>query len=150
MVKGGGMRAGGDSWRDEKLIVKWKTCGKPNKAKLGNGDSSSRDIRNGAKDPVDWLRQFLAPAQVVGSSSESEEFTGLFIFSFDSNGRIVKHVIEHTDEGGHYDQMTRVVSVTDWLLGQFNGKRKEQLPQLAWCEERLSGKLSRMADRRHD
>lgn len=144
MVKSGSSSPDGPSWRDEKLIVKWKTCGKPNKAKLGS-DGSSSDIRNGAKDPVDWLRQFLAPAQAAGSGSE--EFTGLFIFSFDSNGRIVKHVIEHTDEGGHYDHMTRVVSVTDWLLGQFNGKRKEQVPELAWCEERSRGRMNRMMGR---
>jgi hypothetical protein len=146
MVKSGGNSTDGTSWRDEKLIVKWKTCGKPNKAKLGS-DGNPDHIRNGTKDPVDWLRQFLAPSQVAGSGSE--EFTGLFIFSFDSNGRIVKHVIEHTDEGGHYDHMTRVVSVTDWLLGQFNGKKKEQLPELAWCEERPRGRMNRMVDRRN-
>ena len=147
MVKSGGMHADGESWRDEKLIVKWKTCGKSNKTKFGNGESNSSDIRVGAKDPVDWIREFLAPAQLAGSRSGSEEFTGLFIFSFDSTGRIVKHVIEHTDEGGHYDRTTRMVSVTDWLLGQFNGKKKEQTPELAWCEERPRGGIDRVGRR---
>ena len=148
MVKSGGTRSDGENWRDEKLIVKWRTCGKPKKTALGNGHDAPDSIRMAAKDPVDRLRQFLAPAQLAGSSSGSEDFTGLFIFSFDADGRIVKHIIEHTDEGGHYDHMTRVVSVTDWLLGQFNSKKRDQMPQLAWCEERPRGRLGRIIDRR--
>lgn len=144
MVKSGGTRSDGENWRDERLIVKWKTSGKANRRKISDGD----DIRAPAKDPMDRLREFLAPAQIAGSGSGSEEFTGLFIFHFDSSGRIVKHVIEHTDEGGHYDHMTRVVSVTDWLLGQFNGKKKEQVPELAWCEEPPRGRMNRIQRRK--
>ena len=136
MVRNGGSNPTG-SWREEKLIVKWKTCGKTKHRDASGGAYSSSGI--GAKDPVDRIRAFISgtanPVNLAGGDGR-EEFTGLFIFEFDEQGRIVKHVIEHTDEGGYYDRMNRVVSVTDWLLGQFNGKKKEQVPELAWCEDR--------------
>lgn len=143
MVRNGGSTVPLAS-RDEKLIVKWKTC-----SKNGSG-GIYRGI--GAKDPVDKFKEFLAGAGELSfkktKPSDEQEFCGIFIFEFDEEGRIVKHVIEHTEEGGRFDRMTRVVSVTDWLLGQFNGKKKEQVPALAWCEERPTGRGIHIVDRR--
>lgn len=145
MVRNGGSTVAHAN-RDEKLIVKWKTCSK-------NGNGIYRGI--GAKDPMDKLKEFLAGAGEMsykqkssGGSGDEQEFCGIFIFEFDENGRVLKHVIEHTEEGGRFDRMTRVVSVTDWLLGQFNGKKKEQVPELAWCEERPNGRAIQIVDRR--
>ena len=141
---------------DEKLIVKWKTCGKT-KHRDGTGGvySSTAPSSIRAKDPVDKIREFIAGAQYTTAKTSTdrgtdEEFCGIFVFEFDEQGRIVKHVIEHTEEGGYWDRpMTRVVSVTDWLLGQFNGKgRKEAQPELAWCEERPTGRGVHLVDRR--
>ena len=146
MVRNGGSGMSG-SWREEKLIVKWKTCGKTRHRDASGGSYSTTGIS--AKDPVDKIRDLISgttnPMRIAGSGGR-EAFTGLFIFEFDEQGRIAKHVIEHTEEGGHYDRMTRVVSVTDWLLGQFNGKKREQVPELAWCDERPS--RIRMMERR--
>lgn len=143
MVRNGGSTVPHAS-RDEKLIVKWKTCSK-------NGNSGIyRGI--GTRDPVDKLKEFLAGAGEMSyknkSGGDEQEFCGIFIFEFDEEGRIAKHVIEHTEEGGRFDRMTRVVSVTDWLLGQFNGKKKEQVPELAWCEERPHRRGIHIVDRR--
>ena len=117
--------------------MKCKTSGKTKHRDATGGTYSNSGISG--KDPVDKIRDFISgttsPVKIAGTD-EQGEFTGLFIFEFDEQGRIVKHVIEHTEEGGHYDRMTRVVSVTDWLFGQFNGKKKEQVPELAWCEDR--------------
>jgi len=142
--------------RDEKLIVKWKTCGKT-KHRDGTG-GIYRGIGIGARDPVDKIKEFIAGTRDEASSSSSSsqdgtqddaEFCGIFVFDFDEQGRIVKHVIEHTEEGGHWDRsMTRVVSVTDWLLGRFHGKNREQMPELALCEERPRGNETRLIDRR--
>lgn len=110
--------------RDEKLIVKWKTCGK---TRSKGGGSLYRGI--GAYEQVDKLTEFLR-----GEAKPDEEFRGLFIFEFDEDGKIVKHTIEHAEEGGNFDRMTRVVSVTDWLLGRAPWRRKEEVPSLAWCE----------------
>ena len=41
------------------------------------------------------------------------------------------HTIEHAEQGGSFERMTRVVSVTDWLLGLAKGQRSEQEPGYA-------------------
>jgi hypothetical protein len=53
----------------------------------------------------------------------SKEFTGLFIFDFDSEGRILSHTIEHVQETGQWEKGVgaRVVGLTDWLLGGIKG-----------------------------
>lgn len=86
----------------------------------------------GASEQVDKITEFLG-----GDARDDEEFCGLFIFEFDEEGRIVKHTIEHAEQGSNFDRMTRVVSVTDWLLGKVNGRKKEEnVPELAWCKSR--------------
>lgn len=87
----------------EQLVVRWRTIGK----RMG-GDKGGVATR------------------------EEDEFTGLFIFQFDEEGRIVKHVIEHVQEGGNWEKGVgaRVVGLTDWLLGRMN---KEPEGSLAPC-----------------
>lgn len=124
MVRNGGSSVGQDC-RDEKLIVKWKTCGKT-KERAG---SLYRGI--GATEQLDRLMRLL------GGDSADEEFCGLFIFEFDDKGRILRHTIEHAEEGGNYDRMTKMVSVTDWLLGKAPWRRKDDVvPGLAFCDQR--------------
>lgn len=120
------MRSGND-WRDEKLVVKWKTCGKTKNKGTGG---LYRGI--GASEQVDKITEFLGGVE----KSDQDEFCGLFLFEFDGEGRICKHVIEHAEEGGNWeDKMGKVVNVTDWLFGRWNGKGKEEhIPGLAWCE----------------
>ncbi|KAK4550726.1 hypothetical protein LTR36_000305 [Oleoguttula mirabilis] len=147
MVRNGGSAVSLAS-RDEKLIVKWKTCGKT-KHRDGTG-GIYRGVGLAHRDPVDKIKSFISGTKDERAPDEDEEqeFCGIFVFEFDEEGRIIKHVIEHTEEGGHWDRMTRVVSVTDWLLGHINGKQREQIPQLAFCEERPTGREIRLVDRR--
>lgn len=146
MVRNGGSAVPLAS-REEKLIVKWKTCGKT-KHRDGTG-GIYRGMGIKTSDPVEKIKRFVAGTKEDGAyEAEPEEFCGIFIFDFDEEGKIRKHVIEHTEQGGHWDRMTRVVSVTDWLLGTIGGKRHEELPGLAWCEERPSGSRIRIVDRR--
>lgn len=148
MVRNGGSAVPLDS-REEKLIVKWKTCGKTTHRDGTGGIYRGMGLA-AARDPVDKIRDFIAGTKndsvAEKERDDPEEFCGIFIFEFDEKGRLAKHTIEHTDEGGHYDKMTRVVSVTDWLLGQFNGKRKDE-PALALCEERPGAGQIRLVDR---
>ena len=105
------------SYRTEKLIVKWKTCGKH----PGGTNSDAR----------------MTQASSDGHEEDDKEFCGLFIFEFDEEGRIVTHTIEHVEEGGNWERKTaRVVSVTDWLLGRAWGKKEDDIPGLAlgYCE----------------
>lgn len=85
----------------EQLVVRWKTIGKNRGWGLtfSNGQSPSED---------------------------KKEFTGLFIFEFDKEGRILSHTIEHVQEGGDWERGVgaKVVGLTDWLLGGMKGGRE--------------------------
>lgn len=147
------IRNGGSSQplanREEKLVVKWKTCGKTSH-RDGTG-GIYRGMGISAKDPMDRIMDFVNGSTGKGKGEggeKAEEFCGIFVFEFDEKGRVVKHVIEHAEEGGDWDRMPRVVSVTDWLLGVFNGKKKEEEMSLAWCEERPRAGPIRLMDRR--
>ncbi|KAK4632113.1 hypothetical protein CLAFUW4_02994 [Fulvia fulva] len=135
--------------REEKLIVKWKTCGKTTHRDGTGGIYRGMGLA-AARDPVDKIKGFISgkSAEPEERKRDAEEFCGIFIFEFDEKGRLAKHTIEHTEEGGDYDRMTRVVSVTEWLLSRFNGKKKEDMPALAWCEERPAGGGMQLVDRR--
>ena len=66
---------------------------------------------------------------------------------FDEEGRILNHIIEHTEEGQHWDRTAKVISVTDWLLGRAWGRREEVSPSLAfarcWREKNSRGRGER-------
>ncbi|KAA6412433.1 MAG: hypothetical protein FRX48_03423 [Lasallia pustulata] len=107
---------------NEKLIVRWKTCGKTRGKGMG---ALYRGI--GASEQVDKITEWLG-----GDARDDEEFCGLFIFEFDEEGRIVTHTIEHAEEGGSWDRASRVVSVTDWLLGRGWRRKGKEVGGLAW------------------
>lgn len=114
--------------RNEKLIVKWKTCGKKKNGINGNHASDASNS------------QLKTISEILGGGDDGQprdkEFCGLFIFEFDEEGRLLTHTIEHAEEGGNWDKMSRFISVTDWLLGRAWGKRDELPPGLAlgYCE----------------
>lgn len=107
--------------RAEQLIVRWRTIGKTR----GKGTGAFyKGI--GAKDNVDKITEWLGGGK---GEDDRKEFTGLFIFEFDEEGRIVTHTIEHIEQGGNWDRGVgaRVVGLTDWLLGEIKGNgRGEQ------------------------
>ena len=108
------------NYSNERLIVRWKTCGKTKGKGMG---AFYKGI--GASEQVDKITEWLG-----GDARDDEEFCGLFIFEFDEEGRIITHTIEHVEESTNWERMSRVVSVTDWLLGRMNGKKRE--PEFAW------------------
>jgi hypothetical protein len=114
MVKNGGTSTPAN-YRNEKLIVKWETCGKSEKE------------QGQVSDVVEKITSIVA-----GQRPTKKEFTGLFLFEFDEEGRIISHTIEHTDEGRHFEKTAKVISVTDWLLGRAWGRREETSPSLAF------------------
>lgn len=124
----------------ERLVVRWKTCGKTK----GKGKRMGALYRGiGAGEQVDKITEWLG-----GEVSDREEFCGLFIFEFDEEGRVASHTIEHAEEGGSWDKVGRVVSVTDWLLGRM-GRREKELG-LAWgiCDGGGGGQERRFQRRR--
>ncbi|KAK4228009.1 hypothetical protein QBC38DRAFT_476348 [Podospora fimiseda] len=86
----------------EQLVVRWRTVD-----------------RGGVK------RLWFGEAGMGAGESEGggKEFTGLFIFDFDGEGRILSHTIEHVQEGGQWEGGigAKVVGLTDWLLGGIKG-----------------------------
>lgn len=124
----------------EKLVVKWKTCGKTKGKGVGalyRGISGSEQ--------VDKITEFLG-----GDAKDDEEFIGLFIFEFDEEGRVITHTIEHAEESGNWDKMTRVISVTDWLLGKAWGAKQPAGLALGFCKnEDLYKRRPHSRDRRY-
>jgi hypothetical protein len=124
MVKNGGPYTAAPPKRgsctNEKLIVRWKTCGKTRG--LGTG-AQYKGI--GARDQVDKITAWLG-----GDEKGEDEFSGLFIFEFDEEGRILNHVIERAEGTDNWDTgVGRFVGLTDWLLGRLGGKEKEKEEQ---------------------
>jgi len=99
----------GVGYRSEQLVVRWRTVGKT-RSKVA------------ASEQVDKITGFLGGGGT--GKDDSKEFTGLFIFEFDEEGRILRHIIEHVQEGGNWEKGVgaRVVGLTDWLLGGLKGK----------------------------
>ncbi|KAK8025179.1 hypothetical protein PG990_003002 [Apiospora arundinis] len=96
---------------DEQLVVKWRTADKSK----SNGSTSL------AQQGEHNLDHALRGTQSPGSK---KEFTGLFIFEFDAEGRIISHTIEHVDQDGEWEKGVgaKVVHLADWLLGGIKGR----------------------------
>ncbi|KAK4122743.1 hypothetical protein N657DRAFT_681725 [Parathielavia appendiculata] len=137
----------------EQLIVRWRTVGGGGgKVRgwlgFGNGEGKNNNGNTAGKMPgisgkketcdekedgaVERLlkgeerkTEVKAPVGMAqpASGGGSKEFTGLFIFDFDSEGRILSHTIEHVQEGGQWEKGVgaKVVGLTDWLLGGIKG-----------------------------
>ncbi|ERF73159.1 hypothetical protein EPUS_03000 [Endocarpon pusillum Z07020] len=132
---------------EEKLVVRWKT------EKKGNGATSDSGAASTAAANSDTainrgLSKLLGGDKPIFNLNQGDEFSGMFIFTFDSEGRIATHTIEHADENNGVDRTARVVTLTDWLLGRAKWRRKEEemIPGLAmnlrvcreeWARERI-------------
>jgi hypothetical protein len=106
----------------EQLVVRWRTLGKTR----GRGRGGSYKGIS-ADEPVDKITEFLGGGH---GENDRNEFTGLFIFEFDGEGRILSHTIEHVQQGGHWERCVggRVVGLTDWLLGGWKGRHEQGTP----------------------
>jgi hypothetical protein len=148
--EGGGEFSGSGRPNDaygEQLVVRWRTVGGGSAAErmiakgllsfVGNGGKEKgrrgaeggkalggdggREEDGGSSSSATEVKAPVGMAQPAGSSDK--EFTGLFIFSFDGEGRILSHTIEHVQEGGQWEKGVgaKVVGLTDWLLGGIKG-----------------------------
>lgn len=117
------------SIRPEQLVVRWQTIGKTKNKGTG---ASYTGI--GASDNVDKITEWLGGGK---GEDDRKEFTGLFIFEFDEQGRVLSHTIEHVQEGGNWEKGVgaKVVGLTDWLLGGMKNGRGEGTPCPAFFHE---------------
>jgi hypothetical protein len=122
-----------DENSDEKLVVRWRTESKtPTSAPTQKDQPTiSPTSSSSATDPTNrGLSSLLGgdqPLLRLPKDPAQDTFSGLFIFGFDEEGRIISHTIEHTDEGTGWDRTARVVSLTDWLLGKAKGNKEKEV-----------------------
>lgn len=85
----------------DQLVVRWCETTKPG----GAGAAIARSLR------------LTRGGEASGDSNKA--FTGLFIFDFDQEGRVLTHTIETAQGGGDWERGmgAKVVGLTDWLLG---------------------------------
>ncbi|EXJ61014.1 hypothetical protein A1O7_05167 [Cladophialophora yegresii CBS 114405] len=116
----------------EKLVVRWKT--EPKTSGHGNANTEAAQSSTTDGNINRGLSKLLGGDKPIFNLNKGDDFTGLFIFTFDCNGRIASHTIEHADESNGYDKTSKVVTLTDWLLEKVKwGRNKEQelIPGLA-------------------
>jgi hypothetical protein len=134
---------------EEKLVVRFQT----EKRNGGNGQATNAAARSSASGSINrGLSTLLGGDKPIFSLNQDDEFTGIFIFSFDSKGRIATHTIEHSDENNGYDKTSKVVTLTDWLLGKAGWGQKEDdlVPGLAMRACRDEWRRNRLPSGRGD
>lgn len=85
----------------EQLVVRW--CEK-------------RKTKDDSLEPSSIAKSLRLGGRGVDAN---KAFTGLFIFDFDSEGRVLTHTIETAQESGNWEKGmgAKFVGLTDWLLG---------------------------------
>ena len=116
--------------RNERLIVKWETC---------QSDKEHGPVSEAVEKIISIIKR---------PHKTDDKFSGLFLFEFDEQGRIVKHTIEHVEENGQWDMTAKVISVTDWLLGRAWGRREVAQPSLAYVKSTRPKQMQRHQDYR--
>ncbi|KIW92924.1 uncharacterized protein Z519_06773 [Cladophialophora bantiana CBS 173.52] len=116
----------------EKLVVRWKT--EPKAIGNGNGNLEAAASTTTDSNINRGLSKLLGGDKPIFNLNKGDDFTGLFIFTFDTKGRIASHTIEHAEESNGFDKTSKVVTLTEWLLSKAKwGRNKEQdlVPGLA-------------------
>lgn len=118
------------AYGDEKLVVRWRTEGRGKSdttTSTGTGtgtrdastQAASSEYKSASSNGVNrGLSMLLGGDAPIFKLGKEEQFSGLFIFCFDKEGRIASHTIEHADESNGWDRTAKVVTLTDWLLGK--------------------------------
>lgn len=112
---------------DERLVVRWKTEPRGDTPPEGtraaiSSEQAKRSHLSSSKVGINkGLSVLLGGETPIFKLSKEEQFTGLFIFAFDEEGRIKRHTIEHADNADGWDRTARFVTLTDWLIGKARG-----------------------------
>ncbi|KAJ5775993.1 uncharacterized protein N7511_001004 [Penicillium nucicola] len=121
---------------DERLIVRWKTEPRTDSGPFHSPSTSSKASSTAAQNAASLQESHLSAStkstnkglsvllggeEPIFKLSKEEQFTGLFIFSFDEEGRILTHTIEHADEADGWERTAKFVTLTDWLIGKARG-----------------------------
>ncbi|KAL5338805.1 hypothetical protein BJX70DRAFT_398364 [Aspergillus crustosus] len=129
---------------DERLVVRWRTeqthstpssssshptttSNSDSKGAVKNQDGSSGETNKG-------LSVLLGGDAPIFKLSSDDQFTGLFIFSFDEEGRVLTQTIEHAEDASGWERTAKFVTLTDWLIGKARGSLdRAPIPGLVGC-----------------
>lgn len=147
-------RGGNWDYGDERLVVRWRTerthsSNTPSPSSTSGSRSSSASERpdTSAESAADsdgesktgtnkGLNVLLGGDAPIFKLSRDDEFTGLFIFSFDEEGRVLTQTIEHAEDASGWERTAKFVTLTDWLIGKARGSLDPAPPAgLLGCSE---------------
>ncbi|KAL4900019.1 hypothetical protein BDW74DRAFT_105008 [Aspergillus multicolor] len=124
---------------DERLVVRWRTeradsttatstapTSEPPTQNAVTGDESKTTTNKG-------LSVLLGGDAPIFKPSRDDHFTGLFIFSFDEEGRVLTQTIEHAEDAGGWERTAKFVTLTDWLIGKARGSLDAPQPAGLCC-----------------
>ncbi|KAJ5888830.1 hypothetical protein N7495_008871 [Penicillium taxi] len=117
---------------DERLVVRWRTeprtesrpfhekrvTGAAQLSSVSQGTSTQSHLSQSTVGNNRGLSVLLGGDEPIFKLSKEEQFTGLFIFSFDDEGRILTHTIEHANDADGWDRTSKFVTLADWLIGK--------------------------------
>ncbi|KAI0479296.1 hypothetical protein GGR56DRAFT_372347 [Xylariaceae sp. FL0804] len=112
----------------EQLVVKWRTASTADRSRAGTSDPDSNSRASLTEQGSQNLDAKLRGSQVPDAAGKGKTaFTGLFVFEFDKEGRIISHTIEHVDEHDEWEKCVgaKVVGLTDWLIGGIKRRTEE-------------------------
>ncbi|KAG5927201.1 hypothetical protein E4U42_002499 [Claviceps africana] len=96
----------------EQLVVRWCERRRPTDGQAPEPGGMARAL---------WRDRGVDP---------NKAFTGLFLFDFDAQGRVLTHTIEQAQEGGDWERGmgAKFVGLTDWLLGGMKNGGQDPIP----------------------
>ncbi|KAL2825446.1 hypothetical protein BDW59DRAFT_72808 [Aspergillus cavernicola] len=131
---------------DERLVVRWRTeravsSSSPSKSPSSSSSSTSpspshctssnvpttttnipyKDTNKPNPGTNKGLSVLLGGDAPIFKLSSEDQFTGLFIFSFDEEGRVLTQTIEHAEDASGWERTAKFVTLTDWLIGKARG-----------------------------
>ncbi|KAL3442635.1 hypothetical protein BJX65DRAFT_298899 [Aspergillus insuetus] len=136
----------GDCGGDERLVVRWRTERTTHSSTSSSSPSSStaqststsssatppsestsplKESKSGTNKGLSVLLGGDAP---IFKLSSDDQFTGLFIFSFDEEGRVLTQTIEHAEDASGWERTAKFVTLTDWLIGKARGSLEPSPP----------------------
>ncbi|KAL4928268.1 uncharacterized protein BDV17DRAFT_264598 [Aspergillus undulatus] len=148
---------------DERLVVRWRTERTHASSNSFNSSSSVPDFKSSSPSPSPPSRNskqdsgsststsstgtnkglsvLLGGDAPIFKLSSEQQFTGLFIFSFDEEGRVLTQTIEHAEDASGWERTATFVTLTDWLIGKARGSLEGKTPQpgLVGCSASGSG-----------
>ncbi|KAL5360187.1 hypothetical protein BJX96DRAFT_184401 [Aspergillus floccosus] len=107
---------------DERLVVRWRTEPRGDAENHREHTHAHQQAQATESHGINkGLSVLLGGEAPIFKLAKEEQFTGLFIFSFDEEGRVASHTVEHAEDAGGWDRTAKFVTLTDWLIGKARG-----------------------------